>query len=166
MPPKQDGPVTYNYVYLKCVGGVPPPPAALAPRLGAFGIPPKKVGDDIAKVTKNMAGIKVQVKLSIANRQAEAEIIPSSASLVLKALKEPVRDRKKVKNVVHDGNITFADVMGVVHVMKERSLAKTLKACACEILGTCQSIGCTVDGRAPHDVIESVWAGEMDDQIV
>ena len=45
-----------------------------------------------------MAGIKVQVKLSIANRQAEAEIIPSAASLVLKALKEPVRDRKKVKN--------------------------------------------------------------------
>merc|ERR1711944_223052 len=31
-----------------------------------------------------------------------------------------------------------------------------------EILGTAQSVGCTVDGMAPHDVIDKINAGEMD----
>jgi large subunit ribosomal protein L12e len=31
-----------------------------------------------------------------------------------------------------------------------------------EILGTCQSVGCTVDGKPPHDVIDLINAGEID----
>jgi hypothetical protein len=30
-----------------------------------------------------------------------------------------------------------------------------------EILGTAQSVGCTVDGRPPHDVIEAIDDGEI-----
>ena len=36
------------------------------------------------------------VKLTVQNRIAKVSVIPSAASLVIKALKEPVRDRKKV----------------------------------------------------------------------
>lgn len=43
-------------------------------------------------------GLKVTVKLIIQNRQARVEIVPSAASLIIKALKEPPRDRKKVKH--------------------------------------------------------------------
>ena len=28
------------------------------------------------------------------------------------------------------------------------------------ILGTCQSVGCTVDGKPPHDVIDGVNSGD------
>ena len=59
---------------------------------------PKKVGDDIAKATQDWKGLKVTVKLTIQNRQAKVEVVPSAASLVIKALKEPPRDRKKQKN--------------------------------------------------------------------
>ena len=31
-----------------------------------------------------------------------------------------------------------------------------------EILGTAQSVGCTVDGKPPHDVIDMVNDGEID----
>ena len=30
--------------------------------------------------------------------------------MIIKALKEPHRDRKKVKNIKHNGNITMADI--------------------------------------------------------
>lgn len=30
-----------------------------------------------------------------------------------------------------------------------------------EILGTCQSVGCTVDGSHPHDKIEEVKSGAI-----
>jgi large subunit ribosomal protein L12e len=59
---------------------------------------PKKVGEDIAKATQDWKGLRITVKLTIQNRQAAVSIVPSASSLVLRALKEPVRDRKKVKN--------------------------------------------------------------------
>ena len=59
---------------------------------------PKKVGDDIAKSTQDWKGLKVTVQLTIQNRQAKISVLPSAASLIIKYLKEPPRDRKKVKN--------------------------------------------------------------------
>lgn len=59
---------------------------------------PKKVGDDIAKATKDWKGLKVTVQLEIQNRKATAKVVPSAAALIIKALKEPPRDRKKEKN--------------------------------------------------------------------
>ena len=37
-------------------------------------------------------------------------VCPSAAALIIKALKEPHRDRKKVKNIKHNGNITIEDI--------------------------------------------------------
>jgi len=59
---------------------------------------PKKVGDDIAKATGEWKGMRVTVKLTVQNRNAKIDVIPSASSLVIKALKEPPRDRKKQKN--------------------------------------------------------------------
>lgn len=59
---------------------------------------PKKVGDDIAKGSVAWKGMKVTVKLSIQNRAYTVEVVPSASALVIKALAEPPRDRKKEKN--------------------------------------------------------------------
>ena len=59
---------------------------------------PKKVGDDIAKATTEWKGLKITVKLTIQNRQAQIAVVPSAASMIIRALKEPHRDRKKVKH--------------------------------------------------------------------
>lgn len=57
-----------------------------------------QIGEDIAKETaKEWKGLRVTVKLSVQNRIAKVSVIPSAGALVIKALKEPVRDRKKVK---------------------------------------------------------------------
>lgn len=56
---------------------------------------PKKVGEDIAKATGDWKGLRVTVKLTIQNRQAAIEVLPAASSLVIKALKEPPRDKKK-----------------------------------------------------------------------
>merc|ERR1719460_1956629 len=104
-------------------------------------------GEDIQKATMDWKGLNVTVKLTVVNRQATVSMIPSSSSMVMKALNEPVRDRKKVKNVVHNGNITLEQVIDIARAMRERSMAKTLAGTVKEILGTCNSIGCTVSGE-------------------
>ena len=42
--------------------------------------------------------MKVTVRLSIQNRIATVEVVPSASALIIKALAEPARDRKKEKN--------------------------------------------------------------------
>ena len=60
-----------------------------------------QIGEDIAKETaKEWKGLRVTCKLSVQNRIAKVSVIPSAAALVIKALKEPVRDRKKVRDLL------------------------------------------------------------------
>ena len=47
---------------------------------------------------------------------------PSAAALIIKALKEPHRDRKKVKNIKHNGNITMDDIYNAARVIRPKYL--------------------------------------------
>lgn len=97
MPPKFDPNSVLN-VYVRAVGGEIGAASSLAPKIGPLGLSPKKVGEDIAKATgKDWKGLRVTVKLVVQNRQAKVEVVPTASALVIKALKEPVRDRKKVR---------------------------------------------------------------------
>ena len=119
----------------------------------------------------------------------QVEMVPASSSLVMKALDEPVRNRKEEKNgefltcrfmswlfmcrvslttspgyatsVVHDGNITLDQVIEIARTMRERSLARELAGTVREILGTCFSIGCTVNGEHPRELSLKIKNGEV-----
>ena len=64
------------------------------------------------------------VKLTIQNRQAQVSVVPSASSLVIRALKEPPRDRKKEKNIKHSGNIPLDEIIEIARTMKFKSLSK------------------------------------------
>jgi hypothetical protein len=83
---------------------------------------------------------------------------PPTISVVL----EPPRDRKKEKNIKHSGNVTLDEIFEIARTMKSKSLSKDLAGGAKEILGTAQSVGCTVDGMPPHDVIDGINSGEIE----
>jgi large subunit ribosomal protein L12e len=55
-------------VYMKVVGGEVTSAAALAPKCGPLGMPPKKVGEDIQKATTEWRGIKIQIEMMVQNR--------------------------------------------------------------------------------------------------
>ncbi|XP_046388961.1 60S ribosomal protein L12 [Ischnura elegans] len=161
MPPKFD-PSEVKTVFLRCVGGEVGATSSLAPKIGPLGLSPKKVGDDIAKATSDWKGLKITVKLTIQNRQATISVVPSAASLIIKALKEPPRDRKKQKNIKHSGNLAFDEILSIARAMRERSMSRKMEGTVKEILGTCQSVGCTVEGKPPHDVIDQINDGEIE----
>lgn len=161
MPPKFD-PTEVKLVYLRCVGGEVGATSSLAPKIGPLGLSPKKVGDDIAKATGEWKGLKITVCLTIQNRQATISVVPSAASLIVRALKEPPRDRKKVKNIKHSGNITFDDIVAIARTMRPRSMARELSGTCKEVLGTARSVGCTIDGRAPNDIIDDINSGAIE----
>ncbi|XP_002741477.1 large ribosomal subunit protein uL11-like [Saccoglossus kowalevskii] len=161
MPPKFD-PTAITEVFLRVTGGEVGATSSLAPKIGPLGLSPKKVGDDICKATGDWKGLRITVKLIIQNRQAKVEVVPSASSLVIKALKEPPRDRKKQKNIIHSGNVSLEQVIEIARIMRPRSMARQLSGTVKEILGTAQSVGCTVEGKHPHDVIEGIDEGDYE----
>ncbi|KAL8620186.1 60S ribosomal protein L12 [Nucella lapillus] len=161
MPPKFD-PSAIHTVFCRAVGGEVPATSSLAPKIGPLGLSPKKIGDDIAKTTAEWKGLKITVKLVVQNRQARVEVVASAASLIIRALKEPPRDRKKVKNVKHSGNLSLDEIMKIARTMRARSIAKNLAGTVKEILGTAQSVGCTVEKCNPHAIIEKINEGEIE----
>jgi large subunit ribosomal protein L12e len=85
-------------VFVRVVGGEASGVSSLAPKVGPLGLSPKKISDDIQKATGDWKGLRITCRLVIQNRAAKVEVVPSAASLIVKALKEPARDRKKTKN--------------------------------------------------------------------
>lgn len=162
MAPKFD-PSAVVEVYIRATGGEVGAASALAPKIGPLGLSPKKIGEDIAKATaKEWKGLRVTCLLTVQNRQAKVSVIPSAAAMVIKALKEPPRDRKKEKNITHGGNLTIEDIIDIARVMRSRSCAITLAGTCKEILGTCVSVGCTVEHEDPRDIQTKIAEGEID----
>lgn len=104
------------------------------------------------------------VKLTIQNRQAAVSVVPSASSLVIRALKEPPRDRKKEKNIKHSKSIPLDEIIEIARTMRFKSLAKELKGTVLEILGTAFSVGCQVDGRSPKAISDEIQSGEIDSE--
>merc|ERR1740129_1729394 len=121
-----------------------------------------KVGDDIVKGTSAWKGIRVTVRLTIQNRAAKVDVEPNATSLVIKELKEPLRDRKKTKNIKHSGNLTKDQLLSVVRQMRSKSMAKELKGTVKEVLGTCNAVGCTVDGQKPMALQQAIDNDEFE----
>ncbi|KAJ1513687.1 60S ribosomal protein L12 [Coelomomyces lativittatus] len=146
---------------VRVTGGEAPTGSALAPKVGPLGLSPKKVGDDIAKATAAYKGLRVTVLLTIQNRVATISVLPSASSLVIAALKEPPRDRKKEKNIKHSGNLKLSDIITVARTMRPSSMAKALEGTVKEILGTALSVGCSVEGQSPRAIQQQIANGEI-----
>ena len=146
---------------MKAVGGEMGSASALAPKLGPLGLSPKKVGEDIQKATMDWKGIKVTVRLSVVNRVATPTVMPTASALILKELKEPPRDRKKVKNIKHSGNVTLDAIINIARILRTKSMARKLKGTVKEVLGTAFSVGCTVNNKSPSDIQKEIDAGTI-----
>merc|ERR1711935_137008 len=162
MGPKPD-PDAKTYLYMKVVGGEVTSAAALAPKCGPIGLPPKKVGEDIQKATKEWKGVKIAICIAVQNRQCTVSVLPTAAPLLISALKMTGRDRKKTKNVQYNGNVKLDDIIAIAKTMREagKSMAIEFEGTCKEILGTALSLGCTVDGKGPREVQELIDSGEI-----
>ena len=160
MPPKFD-PTEEKIVIVRAIGAEMAATASLAPKVGPLGLNAKKIGEDIMKNTKDWKGLKVTCKLVVKNRVATVFVTPSVASCLIRALKEPVRDRKKVKNVKHNGNVTLNEVIKIAKDKREKSMANNLKGTVLEVLGTAVSVGCTIDGKSPQALQAEIKAGQV-----
>lgn len=66
-----------------------------------------------------------------------------------------------MKNIKHSGNITLDAVINIARIMRAKSMARKLAGTVKEVLGTANSIGCTVNGQSPQDIQKQIDDGAI-----
>ncbi|ADM28221.1 ribosomal protein L11 [Ignisphaera aggregans DSM 17230] len=150
-------------IKIQVEGGKASPAPPLGPAITDAGLNVAEVIEKINKMTEVYKGLTVTVKIIVdldtKNYEIELEL-PTVTSMLLSMAKasEPSGDpmHKKI------GNISIEDVVRVALLKKPELTAKSLKAAVKTILGSARSIGLTVEGKDPKDVIKEVEQGVYD----
>jgi len=135
----------------------------LGPALGPLGVNVLAVVNKINELTKDYAGMKVPVKVIVDPETKQFEVnvgTPTTSALIVSELKiEKGSGNPKAQKV---GNLSMQQLIRIAKIKRPELLSKTLKAAVKEVLGTCVSMGVTVEGKDPKEVLKEIDAGKYD----
>jgi large subunit ribosomal protein L11 len=142
-------------------GGKASPGPPIGPALGPLGINIKSIVDDINEKTASYDGMQVPVKVIVDDKKnvtLEIGIPPASALILIEAGIEKGSSGEETV-----GNINIAQAITIAKQKQPDSLSYDLKNTVKEILGTCVSVGVTVDEKTAKEVQHAIDAGEYAD---
>jgi len=135
----------------------------LGPALGPLGVNVLAIVNRINEVTKDYAGMKVPVKITVDPETKEFEVsvgTPTTSALIVSELKiEKGSGSPKAQKV---GNLSMEQVVRIAKIKRAELLSTSLKASIKEVLGSCVSMGVTVDGKDPREVQREINEGKHD----
>ena len=136
----------------------------LGPALGPLGVNVLEIVNKINELTKDYAGMKVPVKVTVNPETKEFDVTvgtPTTSALIVRELK--IEKGSGTPNTEKVGNLTMEQVVRISELKRAELLAKTLKAAAKEVLGSCVSMGVTVEGKDPREVQREMDEGKYDE---
>jgi large subunit ribosomal protein L11 len=135
----------------------------LGPALGPLGVNVLAVVNKINEATKSYSGMKVPVKIAIDTETKKFEIsvgTPTTPALIVSELGVEKGSENPKTNKV--GDLSLEQVLRVAQVKRTELLAGSLKAAVKEVLGSCVSLGVTVEDKDPRDVQREIDEGKHD----
>jgi len=135
----------------------------LGPSLGPLGVNVVAIVNKINEVTKDFAGMKVPVKIVVDPETKEFEVTvgtPTTSALIVSALKIQKGSGSPKEEKV--GDLTIQQVVDIAKKKQVEVLAKSLKLATKEILGSCVSMGVTVENKDPREVQKAINEGTYD----
>ena len=135
----------------------------LGPALGPLGVNVLQIVNKINELTKAYSGMKVPVKIfvDVESKEFEVEIgTPTTAALIVKELGvEKGSGTPKAQKI---GNLSMEQIVKIAQMKILASYSKTVKAAAKEVLGTCISLGVTVEGKEPKEILKELEKGDYE----
>lgn len=135
----------------------------LGPALGPLGVNVLAIVNKINETTKNYAGMKVPVKIEVDTETKEFEIsvgTPTTSALIVSEL--GVAKGSGAPNTEKIGNLSMEQIVRVAKAKRSKVLARTLMAAVKEVLGSCVSMGVTVEDKDPREAQKEVDEGKYD----
>ena len=136
----------------------------LGPALAPMGLNVMAIVNDINEKTKEYSGMRVPVKIivQVSKKTFEVEVgIPTSSALLAKAL--GVEKGSGTPNSEKVGNLDMDQLVKIANTKIDQSYATTIKSAVKELLGTCVSMGITVENKEPKDLFAEINDGKWDE---
>ncbi len=133
----------------------------LGPALGPLGVNIMQIINTINEKTKHFDGMKVPVKVIVDPKTKNFEIeigTPPAAALLLKEVGAEKGSSSPSKKKI--GNLTMDQIIKIAKMKYDNLLGSNLKNKVMEIIGTCVSIGVTVEGKDPKEVQKEIEDGK------
>ncbi|MBR9707341.1 MAG: 50S ribosomal protein L11 [Candidatus Diapherotrites archaeon] len=147
-------------------GGKATAGAPLGPALGPLGV---NIGQVVAKInekTKDFTGMKVPITVVVDDSTKEFEIevgSPPTSALIKKEM-EVEKGAGKVADGVC-GDLKLEQAVKVAKMKFDALKTPSLKNAVKQVVGSCVSIGCTVEGKDPREIIKEINEGKHDSVI-
>ncbi len=135
-------------------GGKAAPGATLGSALGPLGINVGKVVAELNEKTKVYNGMKVPCAIRVKSDKSftvEAGRPGTAALLLAEVKKEKGSGKAKTENV---GDVSMKQARKIADMKKEDLFGNTEEERVNQVIGTCVSMGITVDGRDPREVLK------------
>jgi large subunit ribosomal protein L11 len=135
----------------------------LGPALGPLGVNVVAIVNKINELTNDYAGMKVPVTITIdpETKAFEVEVgTPTTSALIVSALKIPKGSGQPKEEKV--GDLSMEQVVALTKKKQQQLLGKSLKLAAKEVLGSCVSMGVTVEGKDPREIQAEIDDGKHD----
>ncbi len=147
-------------------GGKATPGPPLGPAIGPLGINMMQVVEQINSKTSDFAGIKVPVKVivDVGTKEFEVEVgTPPTTALILDELNIEKGSQDPGLDKVAD--LSIEQTLKIARMKFDSLLSNDYKMAAKEVIGTCVSMGLTVDGKDPKIVQKEISEGVYDEQL-
>ncbi len=146
-------------------GGKASPAAPLGPALGPLGVNIQKIVQEINEKTKNYAGMKVPVKIKIdSKKNFEIEVgSPPVSSIILKEANIAKGTANAKETQV--GNLSIEQVVKLAKMKASDLSSYKLKSQVSEIMGSCNSLGITIEDKKAKDAIKDLQEGKFDSKL-
>lgn len=148
-------------------GGKATPGPPLGPAIGPLGINMMQVVEQINQKTGDFEGMKVPVKIIVDVGTKEFEITvgtPPTTALIKDELKIEKGSQEPGSENVADLKVEQA--LKIARMKFDALLSNDYKNAAKEVIGTCVSMGITVEGKDPREVQQEIDQGKYDDTLV
>ncbi|WXG40593.1 MAG: 50S ribosomal protein L11 [Candidatus Freyarchaeum deiterrae] len=133
----------------------------IGPALGPTGVNLYQVVQKINEMTANFKNLKVPVKILVnpEDKSFEVEVgTPPTSALILSEL--GVEKGSKEPNKSKVGDISIDAVVKIAKMKIDNLAANSLEKATRTILGTCVSVGVTVNGKDPKEVQKEISEGK------
>jgi large subunit ribosomal protein L11 len=134
----------------------------IGPALGPLGINVKAVVDEINKRTATFNGMQVPVRIEIDDKKNFVITIgiPPTTALIKKEVN--IEKGSAEPNVKTVGDLPMEAAVRIARMKRNDMLSYDLKHAVKEVVGTCVSMGVSVDGKRPKEVLAAIDAGTYD----
>jgi large subunit ribosomal protein L11 len=147
-------------------GGKATPGPPLGPAIEPLGINMMQVVEQINSKTADFAGIKVPVKVivDVGTKEFEIEVgTPPTTALILDELNIEKGSQDPGLDKVAD--LSIEQALKIARMKFDSLLSNDYKMAAKEVIGTCVSMGLTVDGKDPKIVQKEISEGLYDERL-